>query len=108
MTEQSVRTFIGVAQPVAFQRNFRFELFTTQIAQVMPFCVVSVHVSLQVTPAAACIVAHATDVGLQTCTHGHTYTNLKKNKKKKQKLTSSSAKKVWQQLDVNKKILFWS
>lgn len=68
VTEQRVRTFICVAQSVAFQRNFGFEFFTAQIAQVTPFCVVSVHVSLQVTSAAACIVAHAADIWLQTCT----------------------------------------
>lgn len=72
MMEQSARTFIGVAQSVAFQRYFGFELFTTQIAEVTFFCVVSVHVSLQVTPAAACIITQAADVRLQTCTHGHT------------------------------------
>lgn len=56
--------FVCVAQSVAFQRSFGFELFTTQIAEVTLLCVVSVHVSLQVTPAAARIVAHAADVWL--------------------------------------------
>lgn len=46
VTEKSVHTFICVAQSVAFQRDFGFELFTTQITQMMPLCVVSVHMSL--------------------------------------------------------------
>lgn len=74
VTEQSGRTFISVTQSVAFQRDFRFELFTTQITEVTSLCVVSVHMSLQVTPAAACIVTHIADVWLQTCSHGHTHT----------------------------------
>lgn len=73
MTEQSVRTFIGVAQSVAFQRYFGFELFTAQIAEVTSLCVVPVHVSLQVIPAAACVVAHAADVRLHTCTRVQTH-----------------------------------
>lgn len=46
MTGQSVRTFISVAHSVAFQRDFRFELFTAEITEVTSLCVVSVHVSL--------------------------------------------------------------
>lgn len=71
LTVQHAHTFVGVAQSVALQRDFGFELFTAQIAQVTPLCVVSVHVGLQVVPAAACIVAQAADIRLQTCTHGH-------------------------------------
>lgn len=78
MTEQSGRTFVSVAQSVAFQRHFRFELFTTQITEVTPLCVVSVHMSLQVTLAAACIVTHAADVWLQTCKHETCSNILKK------------------------------
>lgn len=48
----TLRTFICVAQPVAFQGEFRFELFTAQIAEMMTLRVVSVHVSLQVAPIA--------------------------------------------------------
>lgn len=66
-------TFIGVAQPVAFQRDFGFELFTTQITEVTFLCVVSVHVGLQVALTAASVVAHRADVRLQTCTHGHRF-----------------------------------
>lgn len=54
---------------MAFERVFRFELFTAQITQVMPLCVVSVHVSLQVTPTAACVVAQVADEGLHTYKH---------------------------------------
>lgn len=64
-----------MAQSVAFERDFGFELFTTQIAEVTSLCVVPVHVSLQVIPAAACVVAHAAHVWLQTCTRGHVCTN---------------------------------
>lgn len=102
VTEQSVRTFIAVAQSVAFQRDFRFELFTTQITEVTSLCVVPVHMSLQVTPAAAGIVTHTADVRLQTCTHGHTY--------KRTQITSSSAKNnhTRQQQNAEKKTLFLS
>lgn len=65
-------TFICVGQSVAFQRAFRFELFAAQIAKVMSFRVVSVHVGLQVAPAAACVVAHSADIWLHTCISGHT------------------------------------
>lgn len=97
VTEQSGRTFISVTQSVAFQRDFRFELFTTQITEVTSLCVVSVHMSLQVTPAAACIVTHIADVWLQTCSHGHTHTYKHTFKK----ITSGSAKTKEQQ-DSNK------
>lgn len=73
ITEWSVPTFICVAQSVALQRHLWFELFTTQITKVASFAVVSVHVSLQVAPAAACVVAHVASIRLQTCTHGHTF-----------------------------------
>lgn len=65
----TVSTFISVAQSVAFQRDLRFELFTAQITKVTSFCVVSVHVSLQVAPAAACVVAHSAGIWLQACTY---------------------------------------
>lgn len=71
---QSWRTLVSVAQPVAFQRDFGLELFAAQITEVTPLCVVSVHVGLQVIPAAAGVVAHAAHVGLQTwhtCTNTH-------------------------------------
>lgn len=58
--------FVSVAQSVAFERDFRFELFTAQVTEVASLCVVSVHVGLQVTPAAACVVTHSADVWLQT------------------------------------------
>lgn len=64
-----------MAQSVTFQRDFGFELFAAQIAEVAPLRVVTVHVSLKVAPAAACIVAHAANVRLQTWTHGHTNKN---------------------------------
>lgn len=50
--QHTLHTFICVAQPMAFQGEFRFELFTTQIAEMMTLRVVSVHVSLQVAPIA--------------------------------------------------------
>lgn len=71
LTVQRAHTFVGVTQSVALQRDFGFKLFTAQIAQVTPLCVVSVHVGLQVVPAAACVVAQAADIRLQTCIHGH-------------------------------------
>lgn len=63
-----------MAQPVALQRHFGLELLATQITEVTPLCVVSVHVGLQVIPAAAGVVTHAAHVGLQTwhtCTNTH-------------------------------------
>lgn len=71
LTVPRAHTFVSVAQSVAFQCNFGFELFTTQITQVTPLCVVSVHVGFQIVPAAACVVTQAADIRLQTCTHGH-------------------------------------
>lgn len=68
-------TLIGVAQSVAFQRDFRFELLPAQIAQVTSLCVVAVHVGLQVALTAACVVTHAADVRLQTYSHRHTWTH---------------------------------
>lgn len=64
-------TFICVAQSVAFQRNLWFELFTTQITKVASFAVVSVHVSLQIASAAACVVTHGAGIRLQTYTWRH-------------------------------------
>lgn len=52
---------------VAFQRDFRFELFTTQVTEMTFLCVMSVHMGFQVTPAAARVVTHSTHVGFQTC-----------------------------------------
>lgn len=69
MTEQGVCTFIGVAQSVAFQRDFRLELFAAQITEMTSLCVVSVHMSLEVAPTATRIVTHITEVWLQTYTH---------------------------------------
>lgn len=57
-----------MAQSVAFQCDFGFELFAAQIAEVTSLGVVSVHVGLQVVPAAASIVAQVAGVRLQTCT----------------------------------------
>lgn len=62
--EQRIHTFIWVAQSVAFQRHFGFELLATQIAEMTPLCVVSVHMSLQVTPTAARVVTHTAGVRL--------------------------------------------
>lgn len=59
-------TFICVVQSVTFQRELRFELFTTVITEMMLLTAVSVHVGLQVTPIAARVAAHTADVGLQT------------------------------------------
>lgn len=64
-------TFVCVAQSVAFQCDFWFELFAAQIAEVTSLSVVPVHVGLQVVPAAAGIVAQVTGVRLQTCTQEH-------------------------------------
>lgn len=69
----NVPTFICVAQSVAFQRNLRFEFFTTQITKVASLRVVSVHVSLQVAPAAACVVAQSAGIRFQTYKGGHKF-----------------------------------
>ena len=74
MTEQIVHTFTAVAQSVAFQSDFRFERFTTQITDVTSVFIVSIHMSLQVTPTAACVVTHCAEVWFQTYktqTHDH-------------------------------------
>lgn len=59
-----------MAQPVALQRDFGFELLAAQVAEVTPLAVVPVHVGLQVVPAAAGVVAQVAGVRLQTCTRG--------------------------------------
>lgn len=69
--DRETRTFVSVAQSVAFQRDFGFELLAAQIAEVTPLGVVPVHVGLQVVPAAAGVVAQVAGVRLQTCTQGH-------------------------------------
>lgn len=69
--DSETRTFVSVAQSVAFQRDFGFELLAAQIAEVTPLGVVPVHVGLQVVPAAAGVVAQVAGVRLQTCTQGH-------------------------------------
>lgn len=65
------RTFVRVAQSVAFQCDFGFELFAAQITEVSFLGVVPVHVGLEVVPAAAGIVAQVAGIRLHTCTHGH-------------------------------------
>lgn len=84
MNRQIICTFIGVAQSVAFERDFRFELFPAQITEVTFLCVVSVHVSLQVTPAAARIVTHTAHIRL------HTYTPEQKNNHMRQQQYSKN------------------
>lgn len=69
--ERKEHTFISVAQSVAFQCDFGFELFAAQIAEVTSLGVVPVHVGLQIVPAAARVVTQVAGVWLQTCTHGH-------------------------------------
>lgn len=59
-----------MAQSVALQRDFGFELFAAQITEVTPLRVVPVHVGLQVVPAAAGVVAQVAGERLQTCTQG--------------------------------------
>lgn len=77
-----MHTFTTVAQSVAFQCDFRFELFTTQITDVTSVFVVSVHMSLQVTPTTACIVTHGAEVWLQTYKHRHNDHFTRKTRKK--------------------------
>lgn len=54
-----------MVQSVAFQREFRFELFTAQITEMMLLAAVPVHVGLQVTPIAARVATHGAGVRLQ-------------------------------------------
>lgn len=69
------QTFIGVCQPVAFQGDFRLELFTAQITEMSSLRVVSIHMSLQVAPTAACVVTQAADIRLQTYKRTHSFSD---------------------------------
>lgn len=64
-------TFVRVAQSVAFQCDFWFELFAAQIAEVTSLSVVPVHVGRQVAPTAAGVVAQIAGIWPQTCTQKH-------------------------------------
>lgn len=87
-----------MAQSVAFERDFRFELFTAQITEVTSLCVVSVHVSLQVASTAACIVTHTADIWLQTYTHGDTRKQKKKHMRQQQNAKKENNKTFCLQL----------